>query len=58
MNADRGTCAYCHQPATTNDHVPPKKLFTPPLPSDLILSPRVDHATTAHRMTTKYFGTN
>jgi hypothetical protein len=38
-NADRGTCAYCHQPATTNDHVPPKKLFTPPLPSNLITVP-------------------
>jgi hypothetical protein len=39
MNADRGTCAYCAQPATTNDHVPPKTLFTPPLPSNLITVP-------------------
>ena len=29
-------CAYCDRPATTRDHVPPEKLFTPPRPSNLI----------------------
>src|SRR5216683_2580155 len=37
MNQER--CAYCNQPATTRDHVPPKKLFTPPLPGYLITVP-------------------
>jgi hypothetical protein len=32
-------CAYCDNPATTRDHVPSKKLFTPPLPADLITVP-------------------
>jgi hypothetical protein len=32
-------CAYCGQPATTRDHVPPKGLFTPPLPKNLITVP-------------------
>ncbi len=32
-------CAYCGQPATTVDHIPPKRLFTPPLPSNLVTVP-------------------
>jgi hypothetical protein len=32
-------CAYCGNPATTRDHVPPEKLFTPPLPDNLITVP-------------------
>jgi hypothetical protein len=32
-------CAYCDIPATTRDHVPSKKLFTPPLPENLITVP-------------------
>jgi hypothetical protein len=40
MNQER--CAYCDQPATTRDHVPPKKLFTPPLPGNLITVPACD----------------
>jgi hypothetical protein len=32
-------CAYCDNPATTRDHVPPKKLFTPPLPGNLVTVP-------------------
>jgi hypothetical protein len=32
-------CTYCSNPATTSDHVPPKKLFTPPRPSNLITVP-------------------
>src|SRR5271156_294311 len=37
MNQEQ--CAYCDQPATTRDHVRPKKLFTPPLPANLITVP-------------------
>jgi hypothetical protein len=32
-------CAYCGDPATTVDHIPPKRLFTPPLPSNLVTVP-------------------
>lgn len=39
MTRDRMPCAYCCEPASTVDHVPPKQLFTPPLPSDLITVP-------------------
>jgi hypothetical protein len=35
-------CAYCDDPATTRDHVPSKKLFTPPLPDNLITVPACD----------------
>ena len=36
------TCAYCGKPATTRDHVPPKKLFPRPWPDDLITVPACD----------------
>jgi hypothetical protein len=36
---DRTQCAYCGEPASTADHLPPKQLFTPPLPDDLITVP-------------------
>ena len=32
-------CAYCGEPATTRDHIPPKRLFPKPLPSDLMTVP-------------------
>jgi hypothetical protein len=32
-------CVYCGAPATSNDHVPPRGLFLPPLPSNLIAVP-------------------
>src|SRR5215469_5207094 len=32
-------CAYCARPATTHDHVPPKTLYTPPLPHNLVTVP-------------------
>lgn len=35
----KAECAYCGEPATTVDHVPPKRLFSPPLPSNLITVP-------------------
>lgn len=37
MNESR--CAYCGAPATTRDHIPPKKLFPKPWPDDLITVP-------------------
>ena len=36
-------CAYCERPATTRDHVPPKQLFTPPLPDNLITVPACEN---------------
>jgi hypothetical protein len=36
---DRTRCAYCGEPATTDDHVPPQCLYTPPLPSNLVTVP-------------------
>ena len=42
MNGDAKTsdgCAYCEQPATTKDHIPPKGIFPRPRPSDLITVP-------------------
>jgi len=38
-NTKAQACAYCGEPASTRDHIPPSKLFTPPLPSDLITVP-------------------
>jgi hypothetical protein len=35
-------CAYCGNPATTRDHVPPQSLFNPPLPNNLITVPACD----------------
>jgi hypothetical protein len=32
-------CAYCGNPATTRDHIPPQNLFTPPRPDNLITVP-------------------
>lgn len=32
-------CAYCPNPATTKDHVPPKGFFAKPLPDNLITVP-------------------
>src|SRR5438132_859881 len=32
-------CCYCGRPATTRDHVPTRKLFPQPRPSDLITVP-------------------
>lgn len=32
-------CAYCDEPATTRDHIPPKNLFARPLPEQLITVP-------------------
>src|SRR5260221_412126 len=32
-------CSYCGKPATTRDHVPTRKLFPQPRPSDLITVP-------------------
>ena len=32
-------CCYCGKGATTREHVPPKGIFTKPLPSDLITVP-------------------
>ena len=32
-------CTFCDRPATTRDHVPPKRLFSPPLPTDLVTVP-------------------
>jgi hypothetical protein len=39
MDKDNNQCAYCKRPATTHDHIPPKRLFTPPLPHNLITVP-------------------
>ncbi len=36
---DRPRCAYCGDPATTADHVPPECIFTPPRPSNLVTVP-------------------
>lgn len=36
---DASRCAYCGEPATTRDHVPPRGLFPKPAPSDLITVP-------------------
>ena len=36
---DRTRCAYCGEPATTYDHVPPQCLYTRPLPSNLVTVP-------------------
>jgi hypothetical protein len=32
-------CAYCNSAASTRDHIPPRSLFTPPLPRNLITVP-------------------
>jgi len=39
MTRDRAHCAYCGEPATTVDHIPPESLYTPPRPSNLITVP-------------------
>ena len=36
---DRTCCAYCGDPATTADHIPPQSLYTAPLPSNLVTVP-------------------
>jgi hypothetical protein len=33
------SCVYCGEPAATKDHVPPKKVFLSPRPTDLITVP-------------------
>jgi hypothetical protein len=42
LKRDREHCVYCGEPATTDDHVPPECLFTPPLPNDLTTVPACD----------------
>src|SRR5438105_15027083 len=39
MSANLIECAYCPQPATTRDHLPPECMFTPPLRIDLVTVP-------------------
>jgi hypothetical protein len=39
MTKDRTRCAYCGNPATTVDHIPPECLYTPPRPSNLVTVP-------------------
>jgi hypothetical protein len=39
MAKDRTRCAYCGEVATTEDHVPPQSLYTPPLPGNLVTVP-------------------
>jgi len=36
---EKRRCTYCASPAATRDHIPPKKLFARPWPSDLITVP-------------------
>jgi len=48
-------CCYCGQPATTRDHVPTRKLFPQPRPSDLITVPACATCNNASSKDEEYF---
>lgn len=50
-------CCYCGREATTREHVPPKAIFTKPLPSDLITIPCCIKCNTDGSVNDEYFKT-
>ena len=48
-------CCYCGKPATTRDHVPTRKLFPEPRPSDLITVPACAVCNNASSKDEEYF---
>jgi hypothetical protein len=51
----RNQCCYCGDPATTRDHVPTKKLFPAPRPTDLITVPSCGPCNTRLSAEEEYF---
>ncbi len=48
-------CTYCPTPATTDDHVPPKCLFSKPRPSTLITVPSCRECNGGAKLDDEYF---
>ena len=53
---DHSTCCYCHKPATTKDHVPPKNIFPKPRPTNLITVPSCKFCNKDPSLDDEYFG--
>ena len=51
-------CYLCGKPATTKDHLPPKTLFAPPRPSNLITLPSCTECNRAYALDEEYFRNN
>ncbi len=51
-------CYLCGKPATTKDHVPPKTLFAPPRPHNLITLPCCAECNGAYALDEEYFRNN
>lgn len=52
------TCYLCGSEATTRDHVPPKTLFAPPRPNNLITVPACLSCNTSYSRDEEYFRNN
>src|SRR5689334_8854010 len=52
---DDNRCAYCGEPATTRDHIPPKKLFPQPWTDDLITVPACSACNNCSSSDDEYF---
>lgn len=53
---DYSICCYCHKPATTKDHIPPKNMFPKPRPTNLITVPSCKDCNEDPSLDDEYFG--
>ena len=53
---DYSICCYCHNTATTKDHVPPKNIFPRPRPTNLITVPSCKTCNEDPSLDDEYFG--
>lgn len=53
---DYSTCCYCHKPATTKDHIPPRNIFPKPRPNNLITVPSCKTCNEDPSLDDEYFG--
>ena len=55
MNTDKGQCYLCPNPATTDDHIPPKGIFKKPRPDNLIKVPACEKCNNNTKLDDEYF---
>jgi len=48
-------CIYCNNEANSHDHIPPKNIFSKPLPNDLITVPCCDICNASFSLDDEYF---
>jgi len=51
----KGTCVFCGKPATTKDHIPPRKIYVQTEPDDLITVPACRSCNNGTKLDDEYF---